>query len=173
MIAGRPRCIERKKGSGVICRNGPKCASHKWVLTRVGENVGSVLELRMTFLFRLLPPPTSRRWEDDWMLPSMITACFVPTDPASVERMIEELLLRLDEDAHHIDACAVNDRQFGLKRQWVRAPVGRPTRIGNASLISIQSLFHRRGVGGDSSAALPACNIQSLAHRHRVGGVIH
>ena len=31
-----------------------------------------------------------------------------------------------------IDACAASVRQFGRKCQLVRAPVGRPTRIGNA-----------------------------------------
>ena len=35
-----------------------------------------------------------------------------------------------------IDACAANVRQFGRKCQWVRAPVGRPTCIGNAGLDS-------------------------------------
>ena len=33
-----------------------------------------------------------------------------------------------------IGACAANVRQFGRKCQWVRAPVGRPTCIGNAGL---------------------------------------
>jgi hypothetical protein len=56
---------------------------------RVGENVGWLLELRMLFRFRLLPPPTPRRWGDDWMLRSDNHCSFVPADPASVERMIE------------------------------------------------------------------------------------